>query len=69
MAKPRDSNPKQLQLRVFSQVDGGLLRNSGSAQTGRQEAGRCEQSEVRSASTEDREIYDAIVERYFSSER
>lgn len=69
MAKSRERDPDQLQLRVFTRLDGGLLR----ADMSRQEAHSAIQSndtrEPRLANAEDRAIYDAIVERYFSSDR
>jgi hypothetical protein len=67
MSKSRERDPGQLQLRVFAQVDGGLLR-ADARQTSCSSV-QSESSDPKAASAEDRAIYDAIVERYFSSER
>lgn len=68
MSKSRERDPDQLQLRVFAQVDGGRLRADASRQASCSSA-KSEPTDPKAASAEDRAIYDAIVERYFSSER
>jgi len=68
MSKSRERNPDQLQLRVFAKVDGGLRGTEVSRQTNDPTVKR-ESGDPRTASMEDRAIYAAIVERYFSSDR
>lgn len=70
MSKRPECNPDQLQLRVFSPLDGGrtLVRSDAHRSEERDllDAGAAQTSV---ASVEDRAIYDAIVERYFNSDR
>ena len=65
MKKPADKHPQQLQLRVFSQIDGGLSNRTTKCPI--ESTSHVPQTDLQRASAEDRAVYQAIADRYFKS--
>jgi len=67
MATIEKSPPQQLELRVFSDVNGGASSQSGAnsqvVECRKREGSDC----LKEATPEDRAVYRAIADRYFAS--